>query len=246
MRKLLLFIFLLFFCAISTLAQQDSTAVIYDMAPLQVKQIDGEDLQKYQEDESFNYEIIKTDRTWWDNLKTWLGNLLLRIFEGLFGVEKAVGFLAAFFRIVPYLLLGLLIYLLIKFFLNVNARSLQQARNNQSLVALSEEENIIKNEDIHELIRKALVHKNYRLAVRYYYLYILKLMSEKDLITWELQKTNNDYLTEIKTAALIQPFMKITHLYDYIWYGDFPIDENRYYKAEKAFLELQKMVNANA
>jgi len=246
MRKLLLFALLFVLCAISIMAQQDSTIATYDSAPLDVKQIDTEDIQKYQADEAFNYEIIKGDLTWWDNFKTWLGNLLLRMFEGIFGVEKAIGFLSVFLRIVPYILLGLLIYLLIKFFLNVNASSLQQAQKNMNLVSLSEEENIIKNENIQELISKAFADKNYRLAIRYYYLYILKLMSEKELITWELQKTNDDYLQEIKRTALIKPFTKITHLYDYIWYGDFPIDEDRYNTAEKAFLQLQQMVEANA
>lgn len=246
MRKLLLFAVLFVLCANSTVAQQDSTLVTYDSAPLEVEQIDTEDLQKYQDDEAFNYEIKKGEPTWWGDFKTCLGNLLLRMFEGIFGVEKAIGFLATFLRVVPYLLLGLLIYLLIKFFLNVNARSLQQAQKNNSLVFLSEEENIIKNEDIDELIRKALADKNYRLAIRYYYLYILKLMSEKDLITWELQKTNDDYLQEIKKTVLKQSFTKITRLYDYTWYGNFPIDEARYNTAEKAFLQLQKMIKANA
>lgn len=245
MRKLLLFNLLFVHFAISTIAQQDSTMVTYDTAPLQVKQIDTEDLQKYQEDEAFNYEIIKSEPTWWDNFKTWLGNHLLRIFEGLFGVEKAIGFLSVFLRIVPYLLLGLLIYLLIKFFLNVNASSLHQAQKNKNLVALSEEENIIKNENIQELISKAFANKNYRLAIRFYYLYILKLMSQKELITWELQKTNDDYLQEIKETTLKKPFTKITNLYDYIWYGDFPIDEDGYNTAEKAFLQLQQMVKTN-
>lgn len=246
MRKLLLFALLFVLCAFSTIAQQDSTIVTYDSASLEVKQIDTEDIQKYQEDEAFNYEIIKGDLTWWDNFKTWLGNLLLRMFEGVFGVEKAVGFLSGFLRVVPYLLLSLLIYLLIKFLLNVNASSLQQAQKNKNLVSLSEEENIIRNEDIQELIDKALADKNYRLAIRYYYLYMLKLMSEKELITWELQKTNDDYLQEIKKTTLKTPFTKITYLYDYIWYGDFPIDEDGYNTAKKTFLQFQQMVKANA
>lgn len=244
--RILLFLTLLHgLFAVPIQAQQDSTEVVFDKAPLVIKRIETEDLEKYRADEAFNYEISKAERTWWDDFKTWLGNLFLRIFESIFGVEKAVGFLNVFLRIVPYLLLGVLIFLLIKFFLNVNSESLRQAQNNKSFVAISEEEHIIKNEDIKELIRKALATKNYRLAIRYYYLYMLKSMSEKELISWQLQKTNADYLQEIKNAELKQYFTKITHLYDYIWYGDFPIDEIRYRKAEKVFLQLQKIVLGN-
>ena len=53
-------------------------------------------------------------------------------------------------------------------------------------------------------------------------------------------------LQEIKKTVLKQSFTKITRLYDYTWYGNFPIDEARYNTAEKAFLQLQKMINANA
>jgi len=124
----------------------------------------------------------------------------------------------------------------------VNSRSILYSKNNKAVVALSEEEHIIKNEDIQQLIQSALSNNNYRLAVRYYYLYILQLMTEKEIIIWELQKTNDDYLNEITKQNLKQPFTKITHLYDYIWYGGFEINEAKYLKAEVVFSSLKKLV----
>ena len=90
------------------------------------------------------------------------------------------------------------------------------------------------------MIQKALSDQDYRLAVRFYYLYILQLMSEEALIDWQLQKTNHDYEKEIKKPELKYAFAKITRLYDYVWYGDFSIDELQYKKAEVIFLSLQK------
>ncbi len=232
-------------CAINLYAQKDSTAVIYDTAPLEVRKIDDEDLRKYQDDEAFDYEVTEAEHTWWDDFTTWLSNFFRRIFEGIFGVEKAAGLFVSFLRILPYLLLGILIFVLIRFFLKVNARALLQAKKEQSAVGLSEEEHLIKNEDLQQLVQKALADKNYRLAIRYYYLFLLKLMGEKKLIIWELQKTNDDYIQEIKNTELQQPFRIITRLYDYIWYGDFPIDACKYYKAEKSFSTLQKLLNEN-
>ncbi len=242
MPKLLPFCFVLLI-TLSIHAQKDSTAVIYDTAPLEVRQIDKENLQKYQDDNAFDYEVTEAERTWWGDFTIWLSNLFRRVFEGIFGVEKAAGLLASFLRIVPYLLLGILIFLLIKFFLKVNARALLQAKKEQSAVGLSEEEHLIKNEDLQQLVQKALAEKNYRWAIRYYYLFLLKLMSEKELITWEPQKTNDDYNQEIKKLELQQPFSSITRLYDYIWYGEFPIDEFKYRRAEKTFLYLQEKLN---
>ncbi|MGB5556091.1 MAG: DUF4129 domain-containing protein [Flavobacteriaceae bacterium] len=237
LRLLIIFILL----APLSWAQQDSTATVdYDTASLQVQKIEANDLQQYRDNDEFDYEVLKQDQTWWDDFKSWLGNLLIQFFEWIFGVEKAAGFLQVFFRIIPYLLLALLVFILIKFFLNVNANALLQAKKNQALVSLSEEEHIIKNEDIQQLIQQALQEKNYRLAIRYYYLYILQIMGDKEIIVWELQKTNYDYLNEIDREELKRPFGNITRWYDYIWYGNFDIDEPKYKRAEREFESLQK------
>jgi hypothetical protein len=126
--------------------------------------------------------------------------------------------------------------------MNTQASDLSTSAKRNAYVSLSEEEHIIKNEDIQALIQNALADKNYRLAVRYSYLYSLQLLSKKELIDWQLQKTNHDYLTEIKKPDLQNSFSKITRIYDYIWYGDFTIDELKYKKAETVFLHLEKML----
>lgn len=247
MSKLLFVFFFFLLFPPSVLGQQDSVQVRYDSAPFPVvKKISDEDLEQYHNDPKFDYEIVKAEITWWDNFKAWLGNILLRFFEWVFGTERAVGFLAAFLRIVPYILLGILIYILIRFFLKVNANALTQTKANEALVSLSEEEHIIKNEDIQQLIRKALAVQDYRLAIRYYYLFILQKMSDKEVIEWEQQKTNDDYLKEIQQVEIKRPFRTITRLYDYIWYGGFVIDASKYQRAELAFLNLQKILEKNA
>jgi len=227
-------------------AQQDSTQVQYDKSELHVQQISDEDVQVYKEDPKFDYEIVEAELTWWENFKTWLGNLLLQFFEWLFGVEKATGYLSMFFRLIPYILLGILLFLLIKFFLKVNSRALLHTKDNETVATLSQEEHIIKHEDINELIQNAVKEKNYRLAIRYYYLLILRQMSEKGLIDWEMQKTNDDYSNELKKKELKVPFGHITRLYDYIWYGDFPISEANYRRAENTFASLRKTLENHA
>lgn len=239
------FLFLLLFLILgsaASFAQKDSTVVKYDVAPLSVKKITDEDLKKYENDPKFDYEIVKAESSWWDDFKTWIGNLFLRFFEWIFGVDEAAGILVIFLKALPYILLAILLFLLIKFFLSVNSRAPVNMKHDGAFVSLSEEEHIIKNEDIEELIQRALADKNYRLAIRYYYLFILQLMSDKELIYWETQKTNHDYLKEIEKPNLKQPFRKITRLYDYIWYGDFSIDEVKYTKAALAFSSLKKIV----
>lgn len=245
MRKLLSFFCLLILGTISVSGQKDSTDLVFDTGPLEIKKITNEDLQTFKDNPDFNYEVIESNPSWWDNFLTWLWNLLLHFFQWLFGVEKAAGFLAEFFSWIPYIFLGLLLFLLIKFFLNVNARSLLYSKKNQSSVTLSEEEHIIKNEDIQQLIQEAIQQKDYRLAIRYYYLHILKMLSDGEFIEWQLQKTNADYISEIEEPELKQPFGHITWLYDYIWYGEFDIDEVKYTRLEPTFTSFKKRILKN-
>ncbi len=224
-------------------AQNDSIPIKLDIAPLVQKTINEGELETFREDPDFNYEVAKNNAPeWWVAFKNWLSNALIRFFEWLFGVEEAVGAFNTFLKVLPYLLLLVLVFILIKFFINVNARAVSFNKKNEALVTLSEEEHIIKNEDIQKLIQQALADNNYRLAVRYYYLFMLRLMNEKEIISWELQKTNADYNRELEKTVHKKPFARITRLYEYIWYGDFPIDETNYRKAEANFLSLKEAV----
>lgn len=240
MQRFLLLLLFLFCATFNSAAQQDSLAVKYDTGKLEVQQINEEDLDAFKNYPKFNYEVVDNNPTWWNDFKTWIGNLFLRFFEWIFGAEEAVGALATFLRIVPYLLLALLVFILIRFFMNANANATENGSQQKAYVGLSEEEHIIKNEDIQVLIQKALDAKNYRLAVRYSYLYMLQLMSEQEVIDWQLQKTNHDYENEIQKPDLKKAFSKITRLYDYVWYGDFDINESQYRQAEIIFSTVQK------
>jgi hypothetical protein len=95
-------------------------------------------------------------------------------------------------------------------------------------------------ENIHEMDFASLIEQtrlagNYRLAVRYYYLWLLKKLSFKDVISWHADKTNSDYQYEIKDPALKRDFEYLSYVYDHSWYGEFPIDSAAFGKAEKAF-----------
>lgn len=243
MPKGLLYLIPILLLSLSSFSQKDSLTLQYDERKIVQKEITAQDIEVYKNNPDFNYEVVESSTPdWWIAFKNWIGNLLIRFFEWLFGVNKAAGTLSIFLEFLPYVLLAVLVFILIKFFLNVNARAISYAKKNQAAVAMSEEEHIIKNEDIQQLIQEALANDNYRLAVRYYYLYLLQIMTERELINWEIQKTNEDYLNELEQEHLQHPFRKITRLYDYIWYGEFPIDQEKYQKAENSFLSLKQLL----
>lgn len=99
----------------------------------------------------------------------------------------------------------------------------------------------IEQEDIHminfeKMIRDSKNNNDYRLAIRYYYLWLLKRLTDKTVIEWDIEKTNSDYLYEISDLKLRKDFAYLSYIYDYSWYGEFTLDETAFIRSEKAFL----------
>ena len=100
----------------------------------------------------------------------------------------------------------------------------------------------IENADIHTLIKNAEKDNNYRLAIRYYYLLVLKTLSLKNHIKFEDDKTNNEYLDEVSSKPFSKDFAYTSYLYNYIWYGEFPLNIEKYNKAKHNFSSFLKQV----
>ncbi len=226
-----------------TFAQESKRPDYYDDSTIEKKTISKKDLETYKSDDDFDYTETKKEESILDKFLRWLRNILRQFWEAIFGVGTASGFLYFVFRILPYILLGVLIYLLVRFFLKVNSNNLITKNQQKGQVAFSEEEQIIKNEDINALINEAVSQKNYRLAVRYYYLLSLKNLSERHIIEWQPQKTNEDYTQELSQSNYQLDFENITRIYDYVWYGEFNVDAFKFENLKLPFEALNKTIN---
>lgn len=85
-------------------------------------------------------------------------------------------------------------------------------------------------ENIHELnfnklIEEAIENRNYRLAIRLYYLRALKQLTDKQLIHWQPTKTNRIYVDELGNPRLKADFERLTSQFEYVWYGEFSVSE---------------------
>ena len=138
-----------------------------------------------------------------------------------------------------------LVFLLVKFFLKVNSQNIILGQQNSSTIKFTEDEQIIKSKDIQALINEAIKQKNFRLAIRYSYLKSLKALTESDIISWEHQKTNEDYIKEIQKESIKHNFKDITKIYDYVWYGEFNIDELKFESLKIAFNNLNNSLTTH-
>jgi len=93
----------------------------------------------------------------------------------------------------------------------------------------------IENTDVQTLIDDAEKNNDFRLAIRYYYILVLKTLSIKKFIIFEDDKTNTEYLNEIAHLKFSNNFAYTSYLYNYIWYGKFPLNIDQYQVAKQSF-----------
>lgn len=145
-------------------------------------------------------------------------------------------------NILVWLVIAIAIIIIILQLAGVNMRQLFSSGN-----LLKAEEGDIGHENIHEIpyesaIRQAILAKNYSLATRLMYLQGLKLLSDKELITWHENKTNWQYVYELKNEKLRNSFRVITHIFEYVQYGHMPLSEGKFAVVQESFRNFQTHV----
>jgi hypothetical protein len=107
------------------------------------------------------------------------------------------------------------------------------------------EDVVVSDENIHELdldnlLRNAEEKSDFRLAIRYWYLKVLRLLSANNLINWQIHKSNYDYLREIPKTSYYPVFKELTRDFEYLWYGEFSAGKEYY---ENASAKAQELIN---
>jgi Domain of unknown function (DUF4129) len=99
------------------------------------------------------------------------------------------------------------------------------------------EENLEKAE-LDPIISKAIATKNFPLAIRLYYLAILKELTLAGAIKWKKDKTNRIYVQEMQPHPLMENFRQVTTIFERVWYGDTPLDEAGFEQIQPSFQGL--------
>ncbi len=143
--------------------------------------------------------------------------------------------------IFPFLLGGFVIFVILKALLGSDFNFFKSNKSSQKL----SEKLIYEDEDIQEINLSALLHqaitdKDFRLAIRYYFLSTLKALSKKEFIDYHKDKTNSEYLFEIENIATRKEFSYLLYVYSYVWYGEFPVDETNFKAAQNKYQSFLK------
>lgn len=248
-----LYLFFLFLICIhpSVYGLQDSLTVVpvqeirYDStATVSPIQFDRENIEELKQQKEFDYLTKVQNDSWWTRFKKWI-NLRYEQFKNwLFGDYQAHTLLALFLGMLPYLILLIIIGFIIWLFIRLNPGESILSQGEKPQVFYNEEEKIIQSQDISQLLKDAINNKNYRLAVRYYYLQLLKTLNEKEIISYQYQKTNAEYLAEVGDEKYRLPLKKVMRIYDFIWYGNFPVTEEDFRHMQQSFYSFQTILKS--
>jgi hypothetical protein len=104
--------------------------------------------------------------------------------------------------------------------------------------SIEEIEEALHESDLERFLREAIEKKEYRLAVRIYYLMAIKELSERNWISWKKDKTNNQYLFEMSQRPNFTLFREITRLFEYTWYGDMTVGEMQFHAIDPRFRQF--------
>ena len=80
-------------------------------------------------------------------------------------------------------------------------------------------------------LEEAIKDKDYRTAVRYQYLIVLKHLNENDVSHWKDFKLSTDYIKEIKDKSVKKEFASLTKYFNYSWYGNYKVNDSFFEKA---------------
>jgi len=201
--------------------------------------LDDNTIENLKNEKAFDYTEAEVEENWWVRFKNWVGDLWVNFWNWVFDGVEPGPFWGFVIEVLPYIIVIGAVAFVIWLFFKLNPGASIFGKKKPPEFFFTEDEEIIKTKDIQKLITKAFISKNYRLAIRYYYLLILQKASTSEVIVYEFDKTNTDYIAEITQKELSEQFIKVTDLYDHVWYGSFDISEEDYKKAQKTFAKLE-------
>lgn len=175
----------------------------------------------------FDYEVLKPKPSIWDRIKLKIAELLSKIFKDL-DPNKANLYTVNILRIIGIVVLAFLIFILVRYLLSKEGNFLFGKKNRKINIRTQDLEENIHEINFLQTISQLEQQQDYRSAIRYQFLFALKKLTDKNLISWNPEKTNRDYLRELKNENQREDFRRIVYVYDYIWYGEFDTQEKEY------------------
>lgn len=245
-NKIFLIVFLCFFAnlfsqeAISSTLKKDTIFtekdVLFDTSDTLSKLLYENRFQQKYKNSDFNYIESKPGQSFFQRFINWLSRRIASLFE-VSNPSKTKNYASNFIKFLALIIILIAVYFIFKIILNKEGNWIFGKSSNNKIAYNAIEENL-QSIDFSILISQTNKSGNNRLEIRYYYLWVLKKLTEKEIIIFHPEKTNSDYYNEIKSGKTKDDFKYVSYLYTYIWYGEFEISTETYESSKASFVKM--------
>ncbi len=236
-NKLKLF-FLILTVHLFTGSYAQVSSVKIDTIPQNIRTLNKNYKEKYLDNSAFDYS--ERSPSLLARMKQWIVSKIIELLNTSdVNAMKIFQIIKLIFYII--VLLGV-IYLFVKIFLNKEIRWIFKRKTDSENADYNGNIENISEVNFKNLVEEAVEKEDYRLAVRYYYLWLLKGFERASLIQYDVEKTNFDYQMELSESPFSKDFKKASYYYSYIWYGEFSIGKNEFQTTSAVYNNLLKQI----
>lgn len=199
-----------------------------------------ENFQSKYKEADYDYELTQPKKSLWERFMNWLKNGLNHFFDSA-DVSEMNRSIEWLMYILGGLVVGAAIYFILKVLIDKDGHWFFSKKNDK----IAPEARVV-TENIHEInftetISRYEQNRDFRSAVRYQFLYLLKDFTDKEYLEWTPEKTNKDYWEELENPSMQKQFKEVVYVFDNVWYGEFPIKEAAYSTIKSTFNQLRKL-----
>lgn len=190
--------------------------------------------------QSKDYIYEKQEPSWLLEFKMWLAQKIQSFFSYIH-YDKGFYHLKLLFYV---LIASLAIYIIARIVFYKEGNWIFKKGNSKETLTYQDDVETIEVSNFEAMIQKALKKENYRLAVKFFYLWTLQKLAKKEVIELSNLKTNIDYQQELEGNKLFNNFRKVSYYYTYVWYGEFAIDKAAFDKIANTYQQFLKEIAA--
>lgn len=223
---------------IAVLPEGDTTTIISDEAedevvqeglapaPPELRAVPDSSVNKMKRDKAFAYA---NDSAYWAKEQPEPSNSGKGFWDHFYDFFSGSGV-----RTVMYIILGVIFVLIVYRIIVVN-NLFMTAASRRRKEGIEEFEEEIDDNNLDAKIQAAIQERNFRAAIRFMYLKSLRSLNEKGWIRYHAQGTNYEYISQVNPYGVGNEFRFLTHVYEYVWYGEFALSEEQFNKVNQNF-----------
>lgn len=219
--------------------QKDDTTSLFDSSAIEWRVVPDSVVRSLKKDAAFWYADKDMEKKNEENEGlSWLEKIIITLFKLLAN--------PVFRQILWIIIIGGFAAAVI-WFLSQNQMNIFGYGKKTVVVRKSEAEvtEDVFSTDLEKAANDAAALGDFRLAIRFQYLQLLKIFSQHELLQYRQDATNFDYLKQLYDRPYYKDFFRVTRNYEYAWYGEIAVSNEQYDSVVKEFNDLYQKASVS-